>query len=119
MANWWDNAPVSGGDRNAGQWWAAAPLVQQKTFERNEDEQLYRDMLRENLGKNRPLIDIGSEGLRQHKDEEIRTITIGGVEPQPAKESEEKASRKSRMPLRRASETADFILSAPVLALTK
>nr|QBM02654.1 hypothetical protein [uncultured archaeon] len=119
MANWWDNAPVSGGDRNAGQWWAAAPLVQQKTFERNEDEQLYRDMLRENLGKNRPLIDIGSEGLRQHTDEEIRNITIERVQSQRAREAEEKAFRKSRTPLRRASETADFILSAPVRALTK
>src|SRR4030067_882085 len=119
MANWWDNAPVSDGDRNAGQWWAAAPLVQQKTFERNEDEQLYRDMLRENLGKNRPLIDIGSEGLRQHTDEEIRNITIERVQSQREREAEEKAFRKSRTPLRRASETADFILSAPVRALTK
>src|SRR4030067_401929 len=119
MANWWDNAPVSGGDRNAGQWWAAAPLVQQKTFERNEDEQLYRHMLRENLGKNRPLMDIGSEGLRQHTDEEIRNITIERVQSQRAREAEEKAFRKSRTPLRRASETADFILSAPVRALTK
>lgn len=120
MANWWDSAPVSGSDRNVGQWWNAAPLVQKKTFERDEDEQLYRNKLSENMQPARA-IGIGDAlyGGAKPTAEQIKEFTIGEVQQQRAREAEQKSFTASRTPLRRAAETADFILSAPVRALTK
>jgi hypothetical protein len=114
-----DHLPSSredAGGRMFGHLPKAAPLAQPKTFERNEDEALYRQYLDEETkryaGPRVPL-----SGVEEPKTAEEAAILR--VQEQRSKEQEQAAFDASRTPLKRASDASVFALSAPIRALTR
>lgn len=105
-----------------------APLAQPKTFDRDEDEKLYRQKLAgEQAKRSKPQVPFyASEpgGAERNLTAERNAITpqqavIGDVQQRRAEEAEQKTFDDSRTPLARLNDTAAFIASTPVRTLTK
>lgn len=105
-----------------------APLAQPKTFEREEDEQLYRERLAaEQQARTKPMVPFyASEpgGAERNLAAERRALApeeaaIDDVLQQRAKEAEQQEFDESRTPLKRAAGTASFVASIPVRTLTR
>jgi hypothetical protein len=112
----------------AGPWTKYAPLAQPKTFERDEDEALYREKLaKEQDARAKPMVPFyASEpgGAERNLAAERRAMSpqdaaVGGVQRQRAEEAEEKAFADSRTLGRRVADTATFIASMPVRMATR
>lgn len=116
----------SGGSGNRFQQFA--PLAQPKTFQRDEDETLYREKLAgEQAVQGKPVIPItpsGPDGVERNVAAEQAAKTpeqraIEAVQGQRATEGEQKAFDDSRTPLQRATDASTFVFSAPIRALTR
>jgi hypothetical protein len=112
----------------AGPWTKYAPLAQPKTFERDEDEALYREKLaKEQDARAKPMVPFyASEpgGAERNLAAERRAMSpqdaaVGDVQRQRAEEAEEKAFADSRTLGRRVADTATFIASMPVRMATR
>ena len=110
------------GQPAAGPWAkyaGAAPLAQPHVFERDADEQLYRQMLAENLTPGRATgIGMARYGRPNPSREEIEAFTREAVQHQRATEMEQAQFEASRTPGQRAIDTAAFAASMPVRIAT-
>jgi hypothetical protein len=101
----------------------AAPLAQPKTFDRDEDEQLYRQTLAEiEQQRSKPMVPQYARGpdgkeidLNQIPAQEL---AIQIVQEQRGKEGEQQHFDASRTPFQRVADTSAFIVSAPVRMVT-
>lgn len=108
----------------SGPWSKYAPLAQQKTFQRDEDEQLYRDKLAEiDAQRSQPMVPqyaVGPDGKEVDLNQiPANELAMDAVRRQRAKEVEQAEFDESRTPLRRVHDTAAGVLSMPVRALTR
>lgn len=98
----------------------AAPLIQARTFERDEDEQLYRQKLSENMTPGRATgIGVSQFGRPNPTPEQVAEYTRLEVEQQRGTEQEQQQFETSRTPLARAAGTAAFAASLPVRFATR
>lgn len=114
-----------------------APLAQPKTFDRDQDETLYRQRLAEEE-KNRSSLDLsadrtktmvpfyvsdGTGAERNLTAERLakppEAVAVEDVQEQRAREGEQKAFEASRTPATRALDTAAFVPSAIVRTATR
>lgn len=116
MANWWEAAPLDDSETQHGKWWDAAPLARPRVFERDEDEALYWKFLNEKSHVDGPQVPrAGGDDDRLSPEE----LAIQRVQEQRAKEAEEADFQSRRSPLKRATDTSTFLLSAPIRAVTR
>lgn len=101
----------------AGPWAKYAPLAQPSTFQKPEDEALYRQELAKTQAK--------FDQVRVPSPPEVgapaspEQAAIEGVQRQRGVEQEKAAFDASRTPLKRVTDASTFALSAPVRALTR
>jgi hypothetical protein len=92
----------------------AAPKVGSRTFERDADEALYREVLAKQMeARSGPR--VPASGYQEGTPEEEAAKF---VEQQRAKEAEQSSFDQSRTPLKRVTDASTFALSAPVRAVT-
>lgn len=107
-------APAQGQADNPFQQFA--PRAQPKTFDRDEDEALYRDLLaKEQQRRTQPSVPRSGYEYAPTAEEEA----IKQVEEQRGREAEEAQFQKSRTPLERVKSTAAFVPSAVVRMVTR
>jgi hypothetical protein len=120
MANWWEQAPMAAPSAApppaaVGKWWNSAPLAQPSTFQKPEDEALYRTELaaeQERFSKPR----VPMSGVEEPATPELAARAT--VERRRGKEAEQKAFDDSRTPMKRITDASTFALSAIPRALT-
>jgi hypothetical protein len=107
-----------------GPWSKYAPLAQARTFDKDEDETLYRDELaKENERRATAVVPTGLQRrdergqlLYDHSPEEAAILA---VQQQRGKEGEQKEFDASRTPVKRVLDASTFALSAPVRILSR
>jgi hypothetical protein len=93
-----------------------APLAQPKTFERDEDEALYREVLaKETERRSKPRVPMS--GVQEPVTAE--EAAIQAVQQQRGREGEQKEFDASRTPVKRVLDASTFALSAPIRMATR
>lgn len=116
MAGPWERYASPQATAQSGPWTKYAPLAQPSTFQKPEDETLYRERLAEEQEKrSKPRVPLSGVQEPATAEEAARL----SVQQQRATEGEQKEFEASRTPLARASGTAAFLASAPIRALTR
>lgn len=93
-----------------------APLAQPKTFEREGDEMLYRELLaKEQERRAGPSVPMSGYDYAPTAEEEAIKL----VQERRGREGEKAAFDASRTPLKRVVDTSTFLLSLPVRAATR
>jgi hypothetical protein len=116
MAGPWERYAAPSPAAQSGPWSKYAPLAQARTFERDEDETLYRETLAaETERRSKPRVPMS--GVEEPATPEEAAILA--VQERRAKEGEQREFDASRTPLKRVTDAATFALSAPVRIATR
>jgi hypothetical protein len=112
----WEKYAAPSPAAQSGPWSKYAPLAQPKTFERDEDEALYREALaKETERRSKPRVPVS--GVQEPVTAE--EAAIQAVQQQRGREGEQKEFDASRTPVKRALDASTFALSAPIRMATR
>lgn len=112
------------GDKPKNRFSRFAPLAQPRTFDRDEDETLYREELaKEQERRATAVVPMGLQGRDERGqllyDQTPEEAAIGTVQRQRGTEAEQREFDASRTPFRRVMDTSTFALSLPIRMLTR
>lgn len=118
----WEKYAQPSAAAQSGPWSKYAPLAQARTFDKDEDETLYREELAKETGSRAQAQPPRGLEKRDEYGQPIKTpeeAAIEVVQHQRGKEGEQKEFDASRTPVKRVLDASTFAMSAPVRILSR